>query len=350
MDTFAKALEDAVKAAHAPGAVAYVGDGTGALYFGAYGQRQCVPSAEATDVGTLYDLASLTKVLATTTAVLMLRDEGALDLDQPVAEIVPVPAFGHFTIRHCLTHTTGLDPGIAFQGNQHSQRDPATGFAERPEYEAGSRRVYSDLGFIILGKVVEIISGDSLDAFCGAPHLRPAGHEQDAVPPAGGLGVAVRGDGAVRVARRGDARLRARRDGVGEQGRDGPRGPLLLRGRHGAFLQSPDVSGGCCRRRRWRNCRGSIRCLRYPWQGLGWKIDPWSSGSEGFLPSRTAIGHTGSTGTSVWLDLTKGVFAILLGNTCHPSREARNNLAFRRTFHAPLALFFSRRPPYTHRA
>tara|TARA_R110001592_G_scaffold58900_4_gene178706 strand:- start:810 stop:2276 length:1467 start_codon:yes stop_codon:yes gene_type:complete len=75
----------------------------------------------------------------------------------------------------------------------------------------------------------------------------------------------------------------------------------------------------------------------YPWQGLGWKMDPWKGGSEGYLSSRRAIGHTGWTGTSIWMDLDAGYFAILLSNTPHPDREKRSNRTLRQTFYEPVA-------------
>lgn len=348
MDAISKALEDAVKAAHAPGAVAYVGDDTRAWFLGAYGQRQSVPTAEPAEAGTLYDLASLTKVLATTTAVLMLRDEGALDLDQPVAEILPVPAFRGFTIRHCLTHTTGLDPGIAYYKevstvNEVIQRVSATGLNNMP----GVRRVYSDLGFILLGKIVEITAGDSLDAFCERRIFGPLGmtHTRFCPPPEW----AARCAPTEQCAWRGRVMCGAVHDETAW---------VLggVAGHAGLFSSAEDLALFCRalyeRRIFPEKTVAELSMLgqvpSYPWQGLGWKVDPWSSGSEGFLPSRTAIGHTGWTGTSIWIDLATGLFAILLGNTCHPSRDGRNNLAFRRVFHAPLARFFFPSSTNTH--
>ena len=86
----------------------------------------------------------------------------------------------------------------------------------------------------------------------------------------------------------------------------------------------------------------------YPWQGLGWLVDPWGSGEAGFLPSRTAFGHAGWTGTSLWLDRETGLFAILLANTCHPSRRKRDNGALRRTFYRGVASAFYSQTTATH--
>jgi uncharacterized protein YbbC (DUF1343 family) len=348
MDLFSKALEDAVKASHAPGGVACVGERDRILFCGACGLRQSIPQPQPAEPGTLYDLASLTKVVATTTAILMLRDDGALDLDQPVTEILPVPAFRRFTIRHCLTHTTGLAPGIPWfrevnSINEVLQRVSLGDISSPP----GARRVYSDLGFIILGKIVELTAGDSLDAFCRRRIFTPLGMSQTRFrPPAEWAANCAATEncpwrGCVMCGTVHDETCWAM-GGVA--------------GHAGLFSRAEDLALFCRalyeRRLLPEKTVAEMSTLGqvpvYPWQGLGWKIDPWSSGSEGFLPSRTAIGHTGWTGTSIWLDLQTGLFSILLGNTCHPSRDNRNNLVFRREFHAPLARFFFHTSTNTH--
>ena len=348
MDLFSKALEDAVKASHAPGGVACVGERDQVLFCGAYGLRQSAPEPQPAQADTLYDLASLTKVVATTTAVLMLRDDGKLDLDQPVAEILPVPEFRHFTLRHCLTHTTGLDPGIPYfrevsSINEVLQRVSLDSISAPP----GVRHLYSDLGFIILGKVVELTAGDSLDAFCRRRIFTPLGMARTCFrPPA---------EWAANCAATEDCAWRGCvvRGSVHDETAWAVGGVV---GHAGLFSCADDLAVFCRalyeRRLLPEKTVAEMSTLGqvplYPWQGLGWKIDPWSSGNEGFLPSRTAIGHTGWTGTSIWLDLPTGVYSILLGNTCHPSRDNRNNLAFRREFHAPLARFFFHTSTNTH--
>jgi len=348
MDLFSKALEDAVKASHAPGGVACVGERDKILFCGAYGLRQAMPRPEPAEPGTLYDLASLTKVVATTTAVLMLRDDGKLDLDQPVAEILPVPAFRHFTVRHCLTHTTGLDPGIPYfrevsSINEVLQRVSLDSISALP----GARRLYSDLGFIILGKIVELAAGDSLDAFCCRRIFTPLGMTRTRFrPPA---------EWAANCAATENCRWRGcvMRGAVHDETAWAVGG---VAGHAGLFSCAEDLALFCRalydRRLLPEKTVAEMSALGqvplYPWQGLGWKIDPWSCGSEGFLPSRSAIGHTGWTGTSIWLDLQTGLFSILLGNTCHPSRDNRNNLEFRSRFHAPVARFLFQTSTNTH--
>src|SRR5690606_15044401 len=101
-------LVNALSEAKAPGAVAYVADRDRIHLHAAAGARQLIPQVLPAETGTIYDLASLTKVIATTTALLLLHESGDLDLDQPVGGIVPIPAFSAFTVRHCMTHTSGL--------------------------------------------------------------------------------------------------------------------------------------------------------------------------------------------------------------------------------------------------
>lgn len=337
MDLFSTALAEAVKVSRAPGAVACVGRLDRVLFRGACGLRQRVPDALPAQPDTLYDLASLTKVVATTTAVLLLRDDGALDLDQPVAEILPVPAFRHFTIRHCLTHTAGLDPGISYFREVSSVNEVLQRVSrEYAPTAPGIRRTYSDLGFMILGKIIELASADSLDAFCQRRIFTPLGMKNTRFrPPA---------DWARLCAATEDCQWRGRvmRGDVHDETSWAVGG---VAGHAGLFSCADDLAAFCraLAERRILSEATLAEMSRlgqvpsYPWQGLGWKIDPWACGSEGFLPSRRAIGHTGWTGTSIWLDLDSGTYSILLGNTCHPSRDQRDNKAFRQEFYTPLA-------------
>jgi CubicO group peptidase (beta-lactamase class C family) len=278
----------------------------------------------------------------------MLRDEGWFDLDQHVVEILPVPAFRHITLRNCLTHTAGFYPGISYFRevntiNEVLQRVSLGEFM----YASGARRVYSDLSFITLGKIVELVSGDSLDSFCHRRIFAPLGMTHTCFrPPA---------EWAANCAATENCEWRGRvMCGSVHDETSWAMGGVA--GHAGLFSCAQDLATFCRalyeRRLLPEKTIAEILTLGhvpfYPWQSLGWKVDPWSCGSEGFLPSRTAIGHTGWTGTSIWLDLKTGVYSILLGNTCHPSRESRNNPAFRRTFYTPLAKTFFQTSTNTH--
>jgi uncharacterized protein YbbC (DUF1343 family) len=325
-------LETAVRRAKAPGASAYVGRHDETLFSGFTGQRQLLPESKPVESDTLYDLASLTKVIATTTAVMRLRDEGALDLDQPVGEVVPVPAFRAFTFRHLLTHTSGL---IGYDTwykevssiNEILQRLSTLPLASPP----GVRRVYSDFGFMLLGKAVELLAGDSLDAYCRKHIFAPmAMFDTTYRPPE---------DWRNRCAATEQSAWRGRVM-VGEVHDEHAYAVGGVSGHAGLFSTVGDVAKFCrallhghlLPRKTLDEMATLGQVPSYPWQGLGWKIDPWRESTDGFLPSRAAIGHTGWTGTNLWIDRASGLYAILLSNTCHPSRTQRDNRLLRRVF------------------
>jgi uncharacterized protein YbbC (DUF1343 family)/CubicO group peptidase (beta-lactamase class C family) len=330
------ALKDAVSKSHSPGAVACVGNREGILSLECAGNRQVKPEVHAADINTLYDLASLTKVVATTTALMLLRNQGFLDLDEPIAELLPIPAF-KFTVRHCMTHSAGLIAGCAYYEN-------ASGLIEMLQrysglelsWPAGTRRRYSDVSYMILGKVVELITRDSLDHFCAKNIFAKLGMNETGFKP--------------------PAELRARaaatenctwRGGyvVGYVHDENCYAAGGVTGHAGLFSTAGDLAKFCAAMLNYKilpkdTLEEMMRPAQvpvYPWQGLGWKVNPWACGSEGYVASRRAIGHTGWTGTSIWMDFDSGIYSILLSNTCHPSRETRDSKTLRQVYHNAVA-------------
>jgi uncharacterized protein YbbC (DUF1343 family) len=325
-----KALAKAVARSGAPGAAAYVGEGNRTLFHGAAGLRRRMPDAAAADPDTVYDLASLTKVVATTTAALLLHAEGRLDLDAPAAEYLPMPGFERFTIRHLLTHTSGLPPYALWYPEVHALEDAIQRIIDVKKEPPGVRRRYSDPGFMLLGKIIEIAARDTLGAFCERRIFAPLGMQ--------------------------DTRFRPPRewqDRCAATEVSAWRGKLMLgevhdehawavggvSGHAGLFSTAADLAKFC--RAILDNALLSEALTAemtrpqlgfYPWQGLGWQLDGWMDSVSGCLPSRAAFGHTGWTGTCLWADRDTKRFAVLLSNTCHPSREKRNNRALRRAF------------------
>ena len=336
-DSLAGALVRAVEETRNPGAAAYVGNLEGTLFRRATGMRQLEPSQHPASPDTVYDLASLTKTVATTTAVLLLQDDGELDIDAPLTEFLPIDMYAGVTLRHLLTHTAGLVAGSPYYREVSSTAEMIERFAARSlDWPPGSRRRYSDVGFILLGHVVELVAKDSLDAFCKERIFEPLGMTSTAFNPSEEL--TARAAATERCNWRG-------RVMVGEVHDENAYAVGGVSGHAGLFSTVDDLA---------RYCRGLLRgeLLReetieemirpgqipsYPWQGLGWRIAPWESETQGYLPSRRAFGHAGWTGTSLWVDRDAGLFAALLGNTCHPSRNNRQNRAFRGIFHAALA-------------
>lgn len=342
------ALVNAVRQANTPGAVAYVGDLENTYLHEAAGERRRVPHSLPAQKDTIYDLASLTKVIATTTAFMLQVEEGKAGLDQPVGAVVPVPAFNRFTFRQLLTHTSGLQAWKPWFRDASSvtemlQRAATLDLAWPP----GTRRQYSDIGFIILGRAVELLAGDSLDAVCRARLWQPLGMARTDFrpPPAWRDQCAPTEQCAWR-----------NRIVHGEVQDENAFAAGGVAGHAGLFSTAGDLATFC------RACLAG-RVLKpatldamcrldqvrdYPWQGMGWRLNPFSDSVEGFLPSRAAIGHTGWTGTSLWLDRDTGLFAILLSNTCHPSRTGRRHTVFRTTFYGAVARRFYTRTANTH--
>ncbi|HMH09009.1 MAG TPA: serine hydrolase domain-containing protein, partial [Terriglobales bacterium] len=161
-------VADAIHDGEIPGAVVLVWHNGQVVYRKAFGNRALEPQREAMTVDTIFDVASLTKVVATTTAVMQLVQKGAVRLNDPVAKYIPEFADNgkqDTTVRNLLTHYSGLredlDLAEAWKGRDTAFR---MAFAERPAYSPGSRFLYSDINFITLGALVERVTGTTLDA------------------------------------------------------------------------------------------------------------------------------------------------------------------------------------------
>lgn len=347
-DRLLAALTLAVTESKSPGAVALVGNAHDVFFHEAYGLRQREPEVIPATPDTLYDLASLTKVVATTTAAMLLVQRGALDLDEPVTNHVPIPAFRTLTPRHLLTHTSGLHPGRPYYKTATSvdemlQRYAADGLHSPP----GTQRRYSDAGFMLLGRTVEMAARDSLDAFCKREIFEPFGMTETGFNPPPEL--AARAAATERCAWRGFV----------VQGKVHDENAYAVggvSGHAGLFSTALDLHKFCVGLLEGTvlNEKSLLAMIHpdevpfYPWQGLGWQLDPWAESVNGFVPVRWALGHTGWTGTSMWLDVGSGTHAILLGNTCHPSRANRQNRTFRQNFYIGVAETYYPEQTNTH--
>jgi len=325
------------------GAVAAVG-GLDEAEVRAFGHAALRPRSVPMRTDTRFDLASLTKVVATTPAVLHLLEEGAFSLETPVRDLLPEFADGRVTVRHLLTHTSGLPAWLPLYIDHHGLDDYRAAIGRLPlEREPGRQVVYSDLGFILLGAIVERLTGLSLPAYCESAVFAPLGMATAGWLPPGPLdGVAATEEGnrieMGMAGERADAFLRWRQgilwgeanDGNAFYGLDGVAGHAGLFGtaadliayarawlRGGAPVLSPHTVALAT-----RNLTPGMVDAR----GLGWQKPPAEpfparpcSGGE--LLSASAFGHTGFTGTSLWVDPEKGLFIILLTNRLHPVPE-----------------------------
>ena len=167
-----------IAAGHVPGAVILVGQGQHIVYRRAFGLRAMVPAEEAMTPDTVFDLASLTKVVVTTTAVLQLAERGRLDLDAPAATYWPAftgQGKDSITLRQLLTHTSGLPPGLDLRGISGANAAAVWQrlLALKPRQPASQEPVYSDLNFIVLGEIVRRVAGLPLETYAKRRILAP---------------------------------------------------------------------------------------------------------------------------------------------------------------------------------
>lgn len=416
-----KLLDDAVAAHRLPGAVLVVGHGGKVAFHQAYGSRKLagepgldgLPApAEPMTEDTIFDLASLTKILATATAVMQLYEQGAVALDDPVQRYLPDfntandPRRAEVTVRMLLTHTSGetgdvnlgdpwgLDKADKGEGIHRALTTPL-------ESAPGGGFRYSDINFILVGALIEKVTGETLDAYVQRHVFEPLGlHDTHYLPPAGACGPHRTIGAAIAWAPDGEARHacpagtwstsllpRIAPTARDEEGRADPgknpdldrllRGTVQdttarrmggvaghagvfstahdvgifaqalldrLAGRPSEFplsqttlelMTSPQQPGHTpaqlqaaneatrAAAAKWPNRPDPLLAARYPaiagqnLRGLGWDIDTVQSAPRGAVFPIGSFGHTGFTGTSVWLDPRSDTYVVLLSNSIH---------------------------------
>jgi len=322
----------------APGAVAYVGKNNEVLFFDCVGKCAILPSEEEMRKDTIFDLASLTKVIATTTSVLLLYQQGKINLSDPVSKYISVPNFNKFSIRHLLTHSSGLIGYEEWYKEIFSFEDILIRLSKTELlFEPGTKHLYSDFGFMLLAHIVELVSGEHFDQFCKKNIFLKLNMNTTF------FNVPEEYKNRCAPTEKCVWRNQIMRGEVHDEHAYAIGG---VAGHAGLFSTAEDLS---------QFCRGimngyilehdvieemaTCRIIpNYPWQVLGWKTDPFWESIEGQLPFRSALGHTGFTGTCMWWDRKSGYYAILLSNSCHPSRKTRDNRKLRKTFYNSVAL------------
>jgi uncharacterized protein YbbC (DUF1343 family)/CubicO group peptidase (beta-lactamase class C family) len=306
-----------------PGAVVLVGLGDRTLYQKAIGQRSVAPAAEPMTLDTVFDLASLTKVVATTTSVMILIEEGRIRLDDRVATFIPgFERYGkeNITIRHLLTHVSGLRPDVDL-ADSWTGSDTAIALAidEVPTYTPGSRFIYSDINFFLLGDIVRRVSGESLDRFSRDRIFAPLGMKDTAfTPPKPWQHRIAPTDIQLQPGIVHDPTARRMGGVAGHAGLFSTATDLatfcrmLLGG--GAYRGARILSPLTVAKMTSRATPAEERNAR----GLGWDIDSSFSSNRGELLPIGSFGHTGFTGTSLWLDPLSGLFVVFLSNRVHP--------------------------------
>ena len=329
-------IEAAISRHEMPGAVIWVGRRDETLYRKAYGKRALQPIAEDMSLDTVFDLASLTKVVATATAASILIEEGMLRLSDRVAQHLPEfsgPGKDAVTIRHLLTHTAGLRPSLDlapdWKGVQEAVQRAA---AEDLQSPAGEQFIYSDIGYILLGEIIARVSGVSLESFVERNILKPLGMNASGFRPDPSLRSEIAPtqpclpqggpcEAADRIMMRGivhDPTARRMGGAAGHAGLFAPASDLSRYAR--MILRAGELDGQrvlaplSVTRMTSRATPPEMSVQR----GLGWDIDSIYSSSRGDLFPVGSFGHTGFTGTSMWVDPFSGVYVILLTNRVHP--------------------------------
>jgi len=319
------AVEEAIRAGETPGAVIVIGHQGQVALRQAFGHRRLEPPQPMTPAA-VFDVASLTKVVATTPAVLQLVEQGRLHLDAPVNRYWP--AFkGHgrdrITVLQLLTHYSGLRPGLlpkpAWSGYDGALKQIA---ADTPPHPPDARFIYSDLNFIILGEIIRRVTGQPLEDYCLQHIFEPLGmHDTGFKPPRslyqrlaptmeGSQGVVhdphTRRMGGVS----GAAGLFATADDLARFAQ-----AALDEGRHSSGkILNPDTAKAMV--------QASSPAGQLPSRGLGWAISSPSGNWSEMLPAGS-FGHKGFTGTLLWVDPETRTYLIVLSNRVYPDGEAR---------------------------
>ena len=329
-------VAEAIAEKKLPGAVVLVGHRDRVLYQKAFGNRALVPNLEPMTIDTIFDLASLTKVVATTTSVMMLVEDGRIRLSDRVS--VYITGFerygkGDITVRHLLTHVSGLRPDVDL-ADDWTGSDAAIKLAieEVPTAPPGERFVYSDINFFLLGEIVHRVSGTPLDRFAkdrifgplkmtDTMFLPPASLQSRIAPTESCTPYGWPCEGPDMKMLRGvvhDPTARRMGGVAGHAGLFGTAADLsvfvrmLLGG--GAFRGQRILSPLGTLKMTTPATPGSERNVR----GFGWDIDSSFSANRGELLPIGSFGHTGFTGTSLWIDPATGLFVVFLSNRVHP--------------------------------
>jgi len=315
-------VQEAVEQGKMPGAVVVIGHNGRIVYRKAFGSRSIEPTREAMTVDTIFDLASLTKCIATTTAVMQLVETGRLRLNDPVGAYLPwfsQNGKGQITVRELLTHYSGLAPDLDLT-QQWQGRDTAVKMImeAKPINPPGSRFVYSDINFETLGLLVEKVSGLQLNAYAEKRIFSPLGMTRTRfLPPMEWLphiapteydeaGKMLRGIVHDPTARRmggvaGHAGLFSTADDLAKFAQQLLSGDTVLSRSIIEKMSTPQQAPTASNLR-----------------GLGWDIDSPFASNRGELLPVGSFGHTGFTGTSLWIDPSTDTYIILLTNAVHP--------------------------------
>ena len=324
-------VNEGISQSKMPGAVVVVGRRGGVAFRKAYGFRQAMPQQAPMTIDTVFDLASLTKPIATATSVMVLIQQGKIDVNATVATYLPDFAANgkdKITVRHLLTHVGGLiaDNSIKDYSGTPDQ-SIANIMALKPDAEPGQEFTYSDVGFIVLGEIVKKVSGKNVHEFSQEAIYAPLGMSETGYLPADAL--------------KARAAVTEQREDRWMQGEvHDPRAYALggIAGHAGLFSTADDLSryavmmlnGGrlgdteILNPATFQLMTTAVEVPRGR-RALGWDARTGYSSNRGDLMSSQAFGHGGFTGTGIWIDPATDLFVLFLSNRVHPDGKGLVN-------------------------
>ena len=326
-----RVVADGLRRGNMPGCVVRVGYQGEVIFEKAFGNRHVKPEKSPMTVDTVFDLASLTKPIATATSILKLSEEGLIDLDAPASKYLPeFNSHGKdkITIKQLLTHQGGLIPDNSLKDYLEGRE---TAFAKINDLtlraSPGEQFIYSDVGFIVLGELIETISGLREDEYTSKHLFQPLKMTETGYVPAEDLKAR-----AAITQERNDAWMQGEVHDPRAYEMDG------VAGHAGLFSTAQDLSRYAQMILNEGELDG-VRILKPKTvakmiapievssgiRSLGWDKQTGYSSNKGDLLSDQAIGHGGFTGTALWIDPEKQLYVIFLSNRVHPDGKGSVN-------------------------
>ncbi|MEO8398328.1 MAG: serine hydrolase [Ignavibacteriaceae bacterium] len=329
-----KAIDEAIKDSAFPGAVVLISKDGKIVYQNAYGHFTYDENSSSMKLNTIFDLASVSKVVSTTTCTMICYDRNLFKLEDKVSKYIPEFAKNgkeNVTIRNLLEHNSGLRPDVisykVYANSPNPEKDILNEiYSDTLIYQTGTKMVYSDLGMITMAKIIEKVTGETLDNFAQKEIFEPLGMKSTMYNPPDSLKNKIAPTELDNYFRNRQLQGEVHDEtsflmgGVaGHAGLFSKVGDLakflqmiLQKGNYnGKQIIKPEIVELFTKRQSELNTRG-----------LGWDTkSPEGYSSAGNLFNVLSYGHTGYTGTSVWTDPTRNLFVILLTNRVYPTRK-----------------------------
>jgi len=356
-----RVLEQALENGSTPGIAAIVNAGGEIAYRKAVGHAQIYPEHRPLTEETIFDVASLTKVMATTTAVMLLLRDKQIALDDPLRKFLPDFPYTQITLTHLLTHSAGFPdhrPFYELIPAEQSGSPETTALILKNIYDTeliyapGKASKYSDLGFILLGCAIEKITGTTLDRFCDEQIFRPFGMTNTFFQPVNG----EKRQGEFAATERcnwrntilcGDVHDENAYALGGVAGHAGLFSTLddthrFMMKLHQCYLGHDEtIPKSIVKTFFTRQQRVADSTRAFGWDTPSRNLKEKASG--GTIISETSVGHTGFTGVSIWFDLPRKLLIILFANRIHPSRHNQTFLSMRPKIHDTIVIAMERK-------